>query len=271
MTGRNDPCPCGSGLKFKRCCIDKKPRSRSLSLEFAAPVKLDKAALDLETGEVSMYSEGRRIHPKIATTEVTYEGKSRQKVVAQAPLNVLAPVADVNRAITQHDIIYAVDTNYPEKRPHEVAVTGVVLGKPNASASEGVVIVHFSPIMCIEFRGANADAERIGWAEVIRGVVANPQFDPKSKVLLIVDAHRGSIGSINNRSEPVIGNLWLPENFTLMYASSDKRNDSVPNRMLHLADVQATDVLDRYATKSNDENLIGVEGREYELRRVWRL
>jgi len=21
--GRNDPCPCGSGLKFKKCCISK--------------------------------------------------------------------------------------------------------------------------------------------------------------------------------------------------------------------------------------------------------
>lgn len=21
--GRNDPCPCGSGQKFKKCCIDK--------------------------------------------------------------------------------------------------------------------------------------------------------------------------------------------------------------------------------------------------------
>ncbi|MGD0919817.1 MAG: SEC-C metal-binding domain-containing protein [Thermodesulfobacteriota bacterium] len=22
-TGRNDPCPCGSGLKYKRCCLGK--------------------------------------------------------------------------------------------------------------------------------------------------------------------------------------------------------------------------------------------------------
>jgi tetratricopeptide (TPR) repeat protein len=22
-TGRNDPCPCGSGLKYKRCCLEK--------------------------------------------------------------------------------------------------------------------------------------------------------------------------------------------------------------------------------------------------------
>lgn len=21
--GRNDPCPCGSGLKFKKCCLEK--------------------------------------------------------------------------------------------------------------------------------------------------------------------------------------------------------------------------------------------------------
>jgi hypothetical protein len=23
MTGRNDPCPCGSGKKFKKCCLGK--------------------------------------------------------------------------------------------------------------------------------------------------------------------------------------------------------------------------------------------------------
>jgi uncharacterized protein YecA (UPF0149 family) len=23
--GRNDPCPCGSGRKFKRCCMGRKP------------------------------------------------------------------------------------------------------------------------------------------------------------------------------------------------------------------------------------------------------
>ncbi|MGH7271990.1 MAG: SEC-C metal-binding domain-containing protein [Polyangiaceae bacterium] len=24
--GRNDPCPCGSGKKFKKCCVDQAPR-----------------------------------------------------------------------------------------------------------------------------------------------------------------------------------------------------------------------------------------------------
>lgn len=31
--GRNDPCPCGSGLKFKKCCFGKPPK-----LKFKATV-----------------------------------------------------------------------------------------------------------------------------------------------------------------------------------------------------------------------------------------
>ncbi len=29
LTGRNDPCPCGSGLKFKRCCLNKNEVTKS--------------------------------------------------------------------------------------------------------------------------------------------------------------------------------------------------------------------------------------------------
>ena len=31
-TGRNDPCPCGSGRKFKHCCALKQERISRLSL-----------------------------------------------------------------------------------------------------------------------------------------------------------------------------------------------------------------------------------------------
>jgi tetratricopeptide (TPR) repeat protein len=29
MPGRNDPCPCGSGKKYKRCCLDRDKAERS--------------------------------------------------------------------------------------------------------------------------------------------------------------------------------------------------------------------------------------------------
>ena len=32
-TGRNDPCPCGSGKKYKKCCGAPKPRTISIVKE----------------------------------------------------------------------------------------------------------------------------------------------------------------------------------------------------------------------------------------------
>jgi hypothetical protein len=34
--GRNDPCPCGSGKKYKRCCIDKLEQEKLANLSAAA-------------------------------------------------------------------------------------------------------------------------------------------------------------------------------------------------------------------------------------------
>jgi hypothetical protein len=48
-TGRNEPCPCGSGKKYKRCCADK-PSVIAPSTELARFDRLQEAAprLDLE-------------------------------------------------------------------------------------------------------------------------------------------------------------------------------------------------------------------------------
>ena len=34
--GRNDPCPCGSGKKYKQCCLSKQPKG--LARKFSAKV-----------------------------------------------------------------------------------------------------------------------------------------------------------------------------------------------------------------------------------------
>jgi len=34
--GRNDPCPCGSGQKYKRCCLEKDQRAESAALADSA-------------------------------------------------------------------------------------------------------------------------------------------------------------------------------------------------------------------------------------------
>lgn len=42
--GRNDPCPCGSGQKYKRCCLPKDEEAASAALKAAAEARAAEAA-----------------------------------------------------------------------------------------------------------------------------------------------------------------------------------------------------------------------------------
>jgi SEC-C motif-containing protein len=39
MFGRNDPCPCGSGLKYKKFCLDKRPWDEILREPFSQQIR----------------------------------------------------------------------------------------------------------------------------------------------------------------------------------------------------------------------------------------
>ena len=73
--GRNDPCPCGSGKKHKRCCIDKKPRERSVmigSSESLRGVHYDKEKMEF-TG---ITHDNRLIKPVVTYSQTHYESES---------------------------------------------------------------------------------------------------------------------------------------------------------------------------------------------------
>ena len=43
-TGRNDPCPCGSGKKFKKCCSSKEGAARVLALPTSTRMTMPKTS-----------------------------------------------------------------------------------------------------------------------------------------------------------------------------------------------------------------------------------
>lgn len=52
--GRNDPCPCGSGKKFKNCCIEKPVKK---PLPFKATLLSQPKQIDLMTRTFGQYIE----------------------------------------------------------------------------------------------------------------------------------------------------------------------------------------------------------------------
>jgi hypothetical protein len=59
MTGRNDPCPCGSGKKYKKCCLPKDRAARIQALEARETPELPETAAPLDYYEPESNSQTR--------------------------------------------------------------------------------------------------------------------------------------------------------------------------------------------------------------------
>ena len=65
--GRNDPCPCGSGIKYKKCCIGKpeiKPFSGARGASAASPPKAGKKAEPPSQKKAAQTTPRKKPRPK---------------------------------------------------------------------------------------------------------------------------------------------------------------------------------------------------------------
>ena len=85
--GRNDPCPCGSGLKYKKCCSAKDEAARSAALAAQAAERAARLQAEREQAE----AEGES-----ATAPAPKAGKpgvSRPGVGAARPARPKSPTS----------------------------------------------------------------------------------------------------------------------------------------------------------------------------------
>jgi hypothetical protein len=73
--GRNDPCPCGSGKKYKKCCYGKEDqetdKSHSASIGRTRP---GKSAPQFPIGTIALYGPDDKITTKIVAAIIQHEG-----------------------------------------------------------------------------------------------------------------------------------------------------------------------------------------------------
>lgn len=69
------------------------------------------------------------------------------------------------------------------------------------------------------------------------------KFTPDTgKIAFITDSELGRHESISSRSEPIYGNVFLSEKFTLIYASSDTGQE-LTNKLIRFCDAQSSEHL----------------------------
>lgn len=151
--GRNDPCPCGSGKKYKKCCLGQpsKPRTTTVTMDMGEPVSVKGVALS-PSGEIRMIGEdGKPLRHISATVERSYARAKGPKVLSRMPLHEHAPlIADPDRALLQFDTIFAIDSNARNIKGHTVSVAAITLCK--WLQRNPLPIIGFAPTQAMEFR-----------------------------------------------------------------------------------------------------------------------
>jgi tetratricopeptide (TPR) repeat protein len=91
--GRNDPCPCGSGQKYKRCCLQKDQLAESTALAAAAAARAAEAAHHHHSHEECDFcgglpedTEDELTRDSNAVVDLVHEGKLDQAEAAARDL-----------------------------------------------------------------------------------------------------------------------------------------------------------------------------------------
>ena len=242
--GNNDPCSCGSGKKFKKCCRDKKPRERIVMLESPEPLRgfrYDKDKMEF----MGLTLDGRLIKLDITFTQTHYTGQSgKEKVINRVHDKVIPNEADLMRYLSSFDLIIAVDTNTKVIGGEAVSVSGFVHCIVQNTPDPDKYQVNFPLQGVILFRNCPKElsAEKFGWLTVMRKAIYE-SLNKEQSLALVTDHDLNALISYNSKQIPIFRDFYLPNNFIFMYGRGDGPSQNLLNYVVKLCDKKATDIL----------------------------
>ncbi|MGC3975386.1 MAG: SEC-C metal-binding domain-containing protein [Nitrospira sp.] len=240
--GRNDPCPCGSGKKYKKCCLpvqaSRKPRS-----EYVYATTKDNNVAELFLSFDPMTGAIELDLPIINTyAQNAYEkhGSKGQKIINKVPLRSDSLQFYSDQSILESfDLLFAIDTNTREIEGVRRSVGAFLYCEIDKATKK--FKWHFP--FAVDFTHENKP-ENFSWKILIDHVLDDPELSILPRIGIVVDSDLGQINLYNEGALPIWGNVMLPLNVILIYASTDTGKDYVINRLIGESDKTATALLD---------------------------
>ena len=244
--GRNDPCSCGSGKKYKKCCLEKKPLEHTVIV--ASPEPLHGLPYDKErmafTGGLTL--DDRLIKPIVTYSQTHYKSDSgKEKVIDRIHGKVIPNEAELMRHLSSDfDLIIGIDTNTRVIRSERISVSGVVHCVLQRTADPNDYYANFPWHGAILFRNCPSDlpSEKFGWMTVMRRINSEP-LNKLKRFAIVTDHDLDNHTSYNIKKTAIFKNFYLPDNFTFMYGRGDGPNQSILNYLVKQCDNKSTEVL----------------------------
>lgn len=242
--GRNDPCPCGSRKKYKRCCLGKKQREQSVIVGSAERLRgfhYDKNKMELK----GITLDGRVIDTAITFSQTQYTSTSgKEKIISRVQDKVIPNEVDLLRHLSSFGLIVGVDTNTKVIGGENVSVAGVVHCVIEIAAGDDGYNVNFPWHGVILFRNCPGEIhpEKFAWLSLIKGL--NRRAIMRSKQIAIITDHdMDNHNSYKNKKIPLFGTSCLPDNYTMIYGRGDGPTENILNHIIKLCDTKSTTVL----------------------------
>lgn len=240
----NDPCPCGSGRKFKKCCMNKKPRKWSINVEFEKPATEIRIG-DFSNGHIQGFDNGVPVRPEKVGFEIGYDREKKKKIINQIALDPNRITPSPEESLQKFDLVYAIDTNTRVASDKLLSVTCIVLCTLD-HVSDEILDIRYGPFRALEFWNITDHPENVAWMKVIQFITQDSAYNTNSKIGIVVDSDLGNLSAYNARSMPIYSDFYLPENFELIYASAEVgKEEFFVNHLIALCEDMAKSLMTR--------------------------
>lgn len=229
----------------------KKKRVPIISPHFGKHVEI--AGLDLKNGIFSFYdSSGEKIIPASITIGNGYTRESgKTKILNQIRTNSDQINLNPNANFDNFDWLFAIDTNTREYNDFIISISCSAFFKIELEEPELIKdtanqkwAAKVTMQAAFIFKNPTVNPEVVGWQELINRIKQSPEFKDTLIVGIIVDSELGALSQFNRREQPIIGDHFLPDNFKLIYASSDVGREYPHNKLIRICDSTANKIWD---------------------------
>lgn len=133
----------------------------------------------------------------------------------------------------QYSYLISIDTNSRTYKNRKVSIC-TCYAVPGKLKDHGNAIPfnHLVSYLIINPK-STLNPETIGWSLVIKHNLKLPLPNKNERLAIIVDSEKDSLESYNNKEKPYCGDVFLPEQVFLGYAS-DKEKDNLPGQMIKM-------------------------------------
>lgn len=247
----------------------KKPRKEQVVVSFGREVKLNGIKVNKITGEIEFFNGTKKVIPKRADYSISFSREKGDKITSSASLDASQQVLIKSNSDTLHyDLLVAVDTNTKIIRNELISITSYQPCKVKQIGNDHILLAILKSC-CFEFRNLKVNPEQFGWMFLIEAIMRGQKGKPQN-FGLIVDAHLDRHESYNSRESAILEDFFLPQNFQLIYASSDKSNDKIYNQLISLCDKSASSIIRMIENNVEGKaNLKTVKNQPYTHFRKW--